>query len=55
MDYQKWRGNYNKKKKNMNDIREYMWHSSVNRRRATQSQTAQATVTFPEDTNIHKL
>ena len=51
---EKWRGN-KKKKKSTKHIREHTWDSSVKRRRAMQSQNAQATVTLPEDKNIHEL
>ena len=54
MSYLKWRGNNSKKKKSTNYIREYTWDCSVKRRRATQSQTTQATFTLPEDRNIHE-
>ena len=36
----------------MNDVKVYTWESSVKRRRATQSQTAQSTATLHEHANI---
>ena len=39
----------------MNNVREHRWDSSVKRRIATQSPTAQPTVTSHEDMNIHRL
>ena len=39
----------------MNYMREYMRDSSVKKRRVTQSQTTQSTVTLHENKNIHEL
>ena len=54
-NHEKWRESYNMKKRATSNIREYMWDSSVKRRRVTQSMMAQLTVISHEDMNIYRL